>query len=173
LFATVFVAVVDREVGELSYASAGHLDAVVMRAVVPTGPSGSHLTVADVVNWDSVDLPPTGPMLSALLADRIWTERRHRFSAEDLLVTATDGVIEARDADGQQEYGTVRIVERLGARLLVGDSLDDAVAAVFADVARFEQQARDDRTMVALRQSSVRRRFDATRVVSARPVRPA
>lgn len=175
LFATVFLAVADREVGELVYASAGHLDAVVMRAVVPVAgdPPAGEPTVADVSRWDHVDLPPTGPMLSALLADRIWTERRHRFSPDDLLVTATDGVIEARDPVDDDEYGTVRIVDRLGSRLTVGDSLSDAVDAVFADLAGFERRARDDRTMVALRQSSVRRRFDATRVGAARPVRPS
>ncbi|MHA3702294.1 PP2C family protein-serine/threonine phosphatase [Jatrophihabitans sp. YIM 134969] len=167
LFATVFLAVADREVGSLVYASAGHLDAVVMRAVAAAG--------SDPVppyQWDSVDLPPTGPMLSALLADRIWTERRHRFAPNDLLIAATDGVIEARDPADDLEFGTGRIVGRVGARLREGDTLAAAVDAVFSDVAGFERRARDDRTLVALRLASTRRRFDATRVGSARPLRP-
>ena len=112
-------------------------------------------------------------MLSALLADRIWSERRHRFAPHDLLIAATDGVIEARDSAHDAEFGTARIVDRLGARLLQGDTLAPAVDAVFADLAGFERRARDDRTMIVIRQASVRRRFDAIRVGSARPVRPA
>lgn len=165
LFATVFVAVADRSTGELAYASAGHLDAVVMRAV-PAADGGAPR------HFDHLDLPPTGPMLSTLLADRIWTERRHRFVEQDLLVAATDGVIEARDAAGRDEFGIERIVGRLGTRLAAGGTLAEAVDAVFVDIADFERRARDDRTLVALRQASVLRRFDATRIGSARPVRP-
>jgi serine phosphatase RsbU (regulator of sigma subunit)/CHASE3 domain sensor protein len=80
-FVTLFGGIYDRRDGMLSYANAGHEAAWVRR------------------NGSVEILPPTGPIVG--LGGFPFTARRTPLGAGDLLVLATDGMTEARDAHGE------------------------------------------------------------------------
>ena len=90
MFATVFVAIVDLAADTLSYVNAGHPPPLFVRA----GKSGE----------GPDDLDPTGPLLSAVLADATWETDIRSFGPGDSLLAFSDGVLEARDGVGE-EFG--------------------------------------------------------------------
>jgi len=75
----------DRTAGELHWVNAGHPPALV---------------VDRRRRERVVELGPTGPLVSSVSAG--WTVARGPFGPDDLLLAATDGVLEARDADGRE-----------------------------------------------------------------------
>ena len=82
-FVTALVAAVDVRTGRLRYASAGHNPALVVRA-----------------DGSVEQLPRTGPLIG--LADGPRPVAETALGPGDLLVAYTDGVVEARDTEGQQ-----------------------------------------------------------------------
>ncbi|MGH9126734.1 MAG: PP2C family protein-serine/threonine phosphatase [Acidimicrobiales bacterium] len=131
LFATALVAVLDPIRGQVAYASAGHPDALILQDRV-------------------VQLPQTGPLLSAVVAARQWECHVENVASGDLLVAVTDGVTEARDDSGEQ-FGTARLVAAVAA------NKNREPAAIATDVLQrvngFARrgQAADDRTIIVAR----------------------
>ena len=82
-FVTALVAAVDVRTGECRYASAGHNPALVVRA-----------------DGAVEQLPRTGPLIG--LADGPRPLARTTLGPGDLLIAYTDGVVEARDTEGEQ-----------------------------------------------------------------------
>jgi sigma-B regulation protein RsbU (phosphoserine phosphatase) len=91
------------------------------------------------------ELDPTGPIISALGGS--WEVASAPVDPDDLLVALTDGVLEARSADGH-EFGVEGVLAVIGA--LPDWSAGTAVAEVDAAVRTFSAGARhDDMTAVA------------------------
>lgn len=127
-FATIFLAVLDPDRGRMVYASAGH------PAVFLASPSSI------------VSLLPTGPLLGPLRGS--WDTRSVDLADGTVVVSYTDGLIEARSTSGE-EFGATRLLDvvtrlrdRRPAELVEGCRAElDAFAA-----GRFQ----DDVTLVAL-----------------------
>jgi serine phosphatase RsbU (regulator of sigma subunit) len=130
-FLSCLVVVVDPRREQLSWINAGHPPAL-------------------VVNRDRGgavrELAPTGPLISSVTSG--WRETSAPFRPGDLLVACTDGVLEARNAQGD-EFGLDGVLGVL--RGLRSWSPDDAVSECHQAVRRFAVDSRrDDVTCVAL-----------------------
>lgn len=153
LFATVLVAEVDLAADRLVYANAGHPASLLVspmsriaagHAVLPV--SGGVVGVAggDGAGLMWQELPATGPLLSPVVAGRSWGQVERRFRSGDALVAFTDGLLEARDAQGRH-FGVDGVVGAIattgigdGPRLL--DGLAAAAARHSAGVRRHDDQ---------------------------------
>lgn len=102
-FLTAFVAVVDLGTGGLTYASAGHPPALLCSA------------------RDAVELDPTGPIVGPFAVT--WKTSSAQIKPGDRLAVYTDGLIEARDADGA-EFGVQRLSD------VVCDAAHDEAGAI-------------------------------------------
>ncbi len=92
------------------------------------------------------ELAPTGPLISSVSSG--WRVAHAMIGVGDLLVACTDGVLEARDAEGA-ELGTVGLLAVL--RELVAWTPANAVEATLSAVRRFAVDVRrDDVTVVAM-----------------------
>jgi CHASE3 domain sensor protein/serine phosphatase RsbU (regulator of sigma subunit) len=130
-FLSCVVIVVDPEAQRLSWVNAGHPAALVV--------DREH---RDIVR----ELGPTGPLISAVTSG--WVVATTLFGPEDMLVACTDGVLEARNSDGQ-EFGVTGLVEVM--KRLDRWSPDEAVVECREAVRRFAVDVRrDDVTCVAL-----------------------
>jgi len=89
-FATIFLALLDPDRGRMVYASAGH------PAVFLASPSSI------------VTLLPTGPLLGPLRGT--WDTRAVDLAEGTMVVSCTDGLIEARSETGE-EFGAARLLE--------------------------------------------------------------
>jgi serine phosphatase RsbU (regulator of sigma subunit)/CHASE3 domain sensor protein len=130
-FLSCLVVVVDPRREQVSWINAGHPPAL-------------------VVNRDRGgavrELAPTGPLISSVTSG--WRETSAPFRPGDLLVACTDGVLEARNAQGD-EFGLDGVLGVL--RGLRSWSPDDAVSECHQAVRRFAVDSRrDDVTCVAL-----------------------
>lgn len=126
-FLTCFVAEVDRH-GGVRYASAGHPAGLLVRP------------------GDTQPLEPTGPLLGPLAGS--WETHHCVLSAEDSLLVYTDGLLDARDEDGEP-FGADRLGEAVDARR--GQAPADLVSGLAARLAEFSAGAfHDDLTVVAL-----------------------
>ena len=134
-YATAFLAILDPETGALTYTSAGHNPALVVRA----GGEVERLEVGG---------PPLG-----LLADSAYSAGTASLGPGDSLVLYTDGIVEATDPD-DVEYGLDRLVA-LCRDHRHGDPAGLA-REVEADVQRFVRGApiADDRTLVVARREA-------------------
>jgi len=155
LFATVLVLTVDTTTEALTYASAGHPEALLLRtAAGDPGPGNPRertgaLQLADGTPVAYVELPPTGPLLSPIVSGWAWSDVEHRFAPGTSLLAYTDGVLEARDARGE-EFGLDSVLLTLeAAGLADAPRLLDAIVA--AAVRHGAQQRRDDQTLVHVR----------------------
>ncbi|NIZ90487.1 PP2C family protein-serine/threonine phosphatase [Kineococcus rubinsiae] len=155
LFATVLVLTVDTTTGVLTYASAGHPEALLLRATPddpgPLNPRErtGRLALADGTGASYVELPPTGPLLSPIVSGWAWTDVHHTFRPGTSLLAYTDGVLEARDAAGV-EFGVESVLLTVeAAGLADAPRLLDAIVA--AAVRHGHQERRDDQTLVHLR----------------------
>ena len=129
-FLSCLVVSVDPLANRLSWVNAGHPSAVVV--------SGDRRTVRE--------LSPTGPLISAVTSG--WEVAYAPFDAGDLLVACTDGVFEARDADGE-EFGLEGVVGVL--RGLRTWTPDGVVSETIEAVRKFAvDMRRDDVTVVAM-----------------------
>ncbi|CAJ60528.1 MULTISPECIES: PP2C family protein-serine/threonine phosphatase [Frankia] len=115
----------------------------------PPAPKGGRRHAAAQI----VRLPPTGPLMSGLLAaPGAWEIRTLHLEPGDVLIAYTDGLVEARDAAGSQ-FGAHRLIAEIlrdPGRTPVG-LLDDAFDAV-----RRHAPGRqgDDRTAIILARTS-------------------
>lgn len=91
LFVTVFLAILDPRSGTLSYASAGHNPAILLR-----------------VGGQTELLGQTGIPLG-IFPGEPWRSDQRQLASGDVLVLYTDGVTEARRADGQM-FGHQRLL---------------------------------------------------------------
>ena len=127
-FLTAFVARIDPETGDTSYANAGHLPALVTR------------------QRGIEELSPTGPLLGPLPGS--WETEQTRLAPGNVLLAYTDGVTEARA--GVEEFGDERLHAVLAAR--AGEHPADVVSTCLDAVHDFASgEASDDLTIVALR----------------------
>jgi CHASE3 domain sensor protein len=154
MFATVLVISVDVAADELTYANAGHPAALLLARATPTAPApapggrATRVTTADGRELAWTGLPSTGPLLSPVVASRSWGDATHAFTPGATLIGFTDGLLEARDATGEQ-FGLDRLLEVVAAHdLRNGPRLLDALAAA---VVRHTPTRRDDQTLVYAR----------------------
>lgn len=122
------------EDGHYRLARAGHPPALLVR-----GPS-PHQTAELNPHGRGLGLRPAGP------GD--WEIQEGQLSPKEWLVLYSDGLTEAMN-DQREQYGLDRFRAQLQ-RLWATGSLRAACEAVFQDVAKFETQNRDDRTLLIL-----------------------
>jgi phosphoserine phosphatase RsbU/P len=133
MFATVIYAVYDFEHRTLVFSNAGHLSPLLRR--------GNRVSVIDA---ESARIPPLG-----VVDDLDVGEASIQLERGDLIILATDGIYEARNAAGE-EYGEQHLA-RCVAR--ANGKAADVIGAILLDVAAHTGEAaalRDDVTVVAL-----------------------
>ncbi len=140
IFTTLFFAILDPESGPLIYANCGHVPPVLRRA------DGSEQR-----------LMPTGPAVG-LLPDAQFHVRQVRLEPGDLLFMCTDGVTEARNAEGEM-FGEARL--RTLRDEHDGESAESLLAAIETAVRDFipapsevevaSGEPTDDLTMLAVK----------------------
>jgi sigma-B regulation protein RsbU (phosphoserine phosphatase) len=129
MYLTVFYGVLDPGAASLTFANAGHAHAFRIRR--------------DLAERLGATAPPLG------LAGAGIGRRQVPWSREDdVLCLWTDGLQEARSADGVP-FGEERVVASLQ-RLATSDP-DDIVAGVMAEVDAYAPRRGDDRTLLVLR----------------------
>jgi sigma-B regulation protein RsbU (phosphoserine phosphatase) len=130
-FASAFVATFDEELRSMTYASAGHDQAMIIGER-----SHRHLAV-------------TGPLLGVFV-EPAFTERREPFGADELLVLVTDGVTECRHVGAKAlRFGTGGIVRALASARIDGSR--SACEAIVANVDEFSgRYYRDDATIAVV-----------------------
>lgn len=130
LFATVFVGIVDAAGDRLSYVNAGHPPPLVLG------------------DGAAVELAPTGPLVSGVLTDVGWEVASQAFGSGSVLVAFSDGLIEARDANGA-EFGLA------GVESVLADSTGRPPAQIVTRmrtaVRDHADSRRDDITILAVR----------------------
>jgi sigma-B regulation protein RsbU (phosphoserine phosphatase) len=131
MFATVFVATIDPDTGEVEYANGGHEPPVVLRA-----------------GGGTERLDPTGPAVGLLPGSR-FEVATVRLAIGDTLIAFTDGVTEARAPSGEL-YSEERLMASLDdpAR-----TADESLDRIEADLGRhvFGGPQSDDVTLLAVR----------------------
>jgi len=134
MFATVFLASLNPDYGELVYVNAGHEPALV---IAPDG------TVRE--------LRPTGPALG-LMPDSEFTAVEGTLERGHSLFAFTDGLVEARSPSGDV-FGSDRLREVL--RTTAAGSATDLVRGVSDALRGFVQQAEphDDLTLLAAKRA--------------------
>ena len=132
MFVTVYLAVIDLRTGECLSANAGHEHPAVCRA------GGTF----ELVKY------PHDPMLG-LVPGLTYSDRAFRLSSGDMLCVYTDGVPEAKNADGQV-YGMARMTDALD-RARGGDAAG-LLGGLLSDVHAFVGKASqfDDITLLAV-----------------------
>jgi serine phosphatase RsbU (regulator of sigma subunit)/CHASE3 domain sensor protein len=128
LFLTGVIVEVSASTGEIRYASAGH---------PPMLLAGLH---------GVTELAPTGPLLGPLPG--VWETATARLERGGVLVAYSDGLHEARNAEGEQ-FGVDRVAEVVGHHQL--DGVDAVADAALRAVEAFAVEGgRDDITICAL-----------------------
>lgn len=132
MFVTTVYMVMDVAKGRLRYASAGHLPLV----YVP-GSDGRPRTLG------ATEGVPLG-----VLSNPQFSEREICLQPHDAIVAVSDGIVEARNRDGQV-FTLERLVERLGAFPQCDERVVDFL---FSEVARFAEgtPAHDDMTVLSV-----------------------
>jgi sigma-B regulation protein RsbU (phosphoserine phosphatase) len=132
-FITAFIANYSRSRQRLTYASAGHHPALLRRA--------------DPGN-DVLALDRDGGMPLLVARDAAWTDVELEMLPGDILVLYTDGIIETRNANGE-EFGTQRLERVVGE---ARPNVQSVVTAIEMAVDDFRDgvQPRDDQTLVVL-----------------------
>lgn len=124
-FVTLFVGVVDLAAGTLAYVNAGHPPPLL----------------------GDTPLEPTGPLVSGVLDDASWSVETQPFVTGDRLVAYSDGVLEARTADGR-EFGADGVADAL--RRSEGLGGEEVVRTLRAAVRDHEPHPRDDVTILVV-----------------------
>ncbi len=131
MFATLVYCIYDLENRSLVFTNAGHCVPLLRRGdrVFPLQAERAHT-------------PPLG-----VTNDLEAGEARVQLHSGDMLIMVSDGILEARDARGN-EYGLSRLSRRI--RTARG-SAEDVIKAILADIDNHSQQAQgDDMTIVAM-----------------------
>jgi serine phosphatase RsbU (regulator of sigma subunit) len=127
-FLTAFVAVIDLQTGDLTYASAGHPPALLC--------SPSHV----------VQLEPTGPIVGPFAG--AWKSASAGLDPGDRLAVYTDGLIEVRDSNGK-EFGVQRLADLV--RACAQDEAEAIVKLCVDEVTSYAPgRLRDDVTIALL-----------------------
>lgn len=131
MYATVFYAVVQKPLGRLLYANAGH-------------PHAFLLTAGGEARRLEATAPPIGLGLESQIgqASVPWDEK------EALLCLWTDGLVDAADDLGER-FGEERLLARLTE--LRSRPPEEIVTEIMDEVARFSDSPADDRTLLVLR----------------------
>lgn len=132
IFVSMFLGIIDTRLMELTYASAGH-DPIFLRR-------GGVVRPLDV----------TGPILGVM--EGVFEPRRLAFELGDMLVLSTDGLTEARDANGT-------LLGAEGAQQWIAEGPDDPSLLAHALVERVRRRSgrlRDDVAVLAIRSERAR-----------------
>jgi len=131
MYFTVFYGILSRAAGEITFASAGHQHAF----KIPR-------------EGDPVRLDTTAPPLGLVEPGSIGCSHVDWDVDNDLLCLWTDGLVEARNADGEA-YSERRLLDVMGR--CRSEKPEAIVQAVFDDLDNFGAHYRDDRTLLVLR----------------------
>ncbi len=131
MFLTVFYGVLDPRAEQLSYASAGHGHAW---RIPPSGPPER--------------LGATGPPLGLVATGAIELSQVPWRIHEDLLCLCTDGLLDARDPDGEP-FGEARLLAGVADRRHLAP--EQIVAELVEEVRTFAPRPADDITLLVLR----------------------
>ncbi len=131
-FVTGIILVIDPAGGTLSWLNAGHHPAILVTA-----------------DKESSLCEPTGPLISSLGGE--WTMRSMYFRKGDVVVAFTDGLVESRNADGDElESSRVSLLIR-GMDLPIRENPRELTTRLLAQVRhRAADWRRDDVTLVAV-----------------------
>jgi sigma-B regulation protein RsbU (phosphoserine phosphatase) len=133
MFASIFVAYVDFETGEVDYANGGHNAPLLYRAAT-----------------DTFELLKARGVVIGLFDEAVFGSNKVVLQPDDVLVMYTDGVIEAQNASGEQfEMERLQTVVRQTARQSVND-IKSAIIAAVNDFA-FDQEPFDDQTLLIVK----------------------
>lgn len=110
--------------------------------------AGHHPAIVVTRDKESYLCEPTGPLISSLGGE--WTTSTEAFRGGDVLVAFTDGLVESRNADGDElESSKVSLLIR-GMDAPVRESPDELISQLLAQVRhRAADWRRDDVTLVA------------------------
>jgi serine phosphatase RsbU (regulator of sigma subunit)/CHASE3 domain sensor protein len=130
-FVTAIVIMIDVTAGTLSWCNAGHHPAIIV----------TH-------DKDAALCEPTGPLISSLGGE--WSMRSQAFGAGDVVVAFTDGLVESRNAEGD-ELESSKVAQFIrGADAPVREQPAELIARLLAQVRhRAADWRRDDVTVVA------------------------
>jgi serine phosphatase RsbU (regulator of sigma subunit)/CHASE3 domain sensor protein len=130
-FVTGIILVVDATARRLTWVNAGHHPAIVV----------SH-------DKDASLCDPTGPLISSL--GGTWTSGSMPFAPGDVVVAYTDGLVESRNADGDELESAVVAQFIRGADAWVREDPEELISRLLAQVRhRAADWRRDDVTVVA------------------------
>jgi serine phosphatase RsbU (regulator of sigma subunit) len=130
-FATVFIATLRRSTQAISYASAGHDTALILK-----GRTHRHLA-------------PTGPIVG-VIREANYTDCVVAFGSTDLLLIATDGFTECRShSDHRLQFGTTGIIRTLATKAYQSHASASSAIALGADVFTADRY-RDDATLAVI-----------------------
>jgi sigma-B regulation protein RsbU (phosphoserine phosphatase) len=133
-YATVFYGVLDRATRTLRYVNAGHTPPIVLR------------------RDGSIDTLETGGPPVGMFADSSYEEGVAQLDPSDVVITYTDGVIEAENQSGE-EWGVQGLLNAAAARARQGDeNAEQLVRSIFNSMDDFTQGCQmDDATLAVLR----------------------
>ncbi len=134
-FITLLYAVVDPSARLLTYASAGHDPALLIRK-----------------SGESIELSATGYPLGIETQTNYPTSAPHRLESGDVVILTTDGVREAADPSGEF-YGTARVAEVVRQSARKRHDARSILRDLIADVGRHRgtEPSRDDLTVMVIR----------------------
>ena len=129
---TAVIVVADPEAGTVRWCNAGHHPAIVVTR-----------------DKDSALCEPTGPLVSSLGGE--WTTRERPFGPGDVVVAFTDGLIEARNADGDELESSAVAQFIRGMDAPVRENPGELIERLLAQVRhRAADWRHDDVTIVAI-----------------------
>ena len=133
-YATVFYGVLDRATRTLRYVNAGHTPPIVLR------------------RDGSIDTLETGGAPVGMFPDSSYEEGVAQLDPSDVVITYTDGVIEAENQSGE-EWGVQGLLNAAAARARQGDeTAEQLVRSIFNSMDDFTQGCQtDDATLAVLR----------------------
>jgi phosphoserine phosphatase RsbU/P len=133
-YATVFYGVLDRATRTLRYVNAGHTPPIVVR------------------RDGSIDTLETGGPPVGMFADSNYEEGVAQLDPSDVVITYTDGVIEAENQSGE-EWGVQGLLNAAAVRARQGDeNAEQLVRSIFNSMDDFTQGCQmDDATLAVLR----------------------
>ena len=133
-YATIFYGVFDRATRTLRYVNAGHTPPIVLR------------------HDGSIDTLETGGAPVGMFPDSSYEEGVAQLDPNDVVITYTDGVIEAENQSGE-EWGVHGLLNAAAARARQGDeNAEQLVRSIFNSMDDFTQGCQmDDATLAVLR----------------------
>lgn len=133
-YATVFYGVFDRATRTLRYVNAGHTPPIVLR------------------RDGSIDMLETGGAPIGMFPDSNYEEGVAQLDPSDVVITYTDGVIEAKNQSGE-EWGVQGLLNAAAVRARQGDeNAEQLVRSIFNSMDDFNRGCQtDDATLAVLR----------------------